>query len=237
MNNHQFLRVVKKSFIKFLETHPRSNKKLIILHGAIADDIKNRLGQEYEVGSLGVGNGKEGKMSGRYMEKTVDILISKKENDIAGIGVKFVMNNYSQNSNNYFENMLGETANIRTSNKEYFQILILPEEMPYYNNKGKITKWEKITNHNIDKYVVLSSDNTDRYLHTPIKTLLFIIKFPRCDYDAITTRSEYKRYYLNQAHDVSLQISTGISGSFGNAMVLNDYEMYIKKIVYYLKSI
>ncbi|KKQ67761.1 MAG: hypothetical protein US88_C0011G0012 [Parcubacteria group bacterium GW2011_GWA2_38_27] len=34
--------------------------------------------------------------------------------------------------------MLGETANIRTSNKEYFQILILSEEMPYYNESGKI---------------------------------------------------------------------------------------------------
>jgi len=119
MNNLQFLQTVKKSFIRFLETHPRSNKKLIILHGAIANDIKNRLGQGYESKSLGIGNGKEGKMHGRYMEKTIDILISKNENDIAGIGIKFVMNNYSQNSNNYFENMLGETANIRT-NKNYF---------------------------------------------------------------------------------------------------------------------
>ena len=147
------------------------------------------------------------------------------------------MNNYSQNSNNYFENMLGETANIRTNNKEYFQILILPEEMPYYNNGGKITKWEKITNHNIDKYIVLSSDNTERYLHTPIKTLLFIIKFPRCDHNAITTKSKYKRYYLNQTRNAPMQISTGISGSFGNAMVLNNYEMFIEKMVHYLKSI
>ncbi len=237
MNNYQFLETVKKSFIKFLETHSRSNKKLIILHGAIANDIKNRLGQKYEVRSLGIGNGKEGKTSGRYMEKTVDILISKNKDDIAGIGVKFVMNNYSQNSNNYFENMLGETANIRTNNKEYFQILILPEEMPYYNDKGKITKWEKISNHNIDKYIVLSSDNTERYLHTPVKTLLFIIKFSRCDHNTITTKSRYKNYYLNQARNIAIQKSTDISGSFGNAMVLNDYEVFIKKIVHYLKSI
>lgn len=237
MNNHQFLQTIKKSFIKFLETHSRSNKKLIILHGAIANDIKNRLGQGYEVKSLGVGNGKEGKMRGRYMGKTIDILISKNKNDIAGIGVKFVMNNYSQNSNNYFENMLGETANIRTSNKEYFQILILPEEMPYYNNGGKITKWEKITDHNIEKYIVLSGDNIKTYLHTPTKTLLCIIKFPRCDHAIITTKSKYKTYYLDQAHNVSVRISTGISGLFGNGLVLNDYEMFCAKMVYYLKSI
>ena len=237
MNNKQFLQTIKKSFIKFLETHPRSNKKLIILHGAIANDIKNKLGREYEIKSLGMGEGKEGKLDGRYMEKKIDILISKDKNDIVGIGVKFVMNNYSQNSNNYFENMLGETANIRTSNKEYFQILILPEEMPYYNDDGKITKWDKITNHNIEKYIVLSKDNTEKYLHTPIKTLLFIIKLPKCDHKKITTRLEYKKYYLNKNGRISVRISEEISGTFGNAMILNDYEMFIEKTAYYIKSI
>ncbi|HBV57905.1 MAG TPA: hypothetical protein DEB73_01400 [Candidatus Magasanikbacteria bacterium] len=237
MNNQQFLQTVKKSFIKFLRTHSRSNKKLIVLHGAIADDIKNKLGREYGVKSLGLGSGKEGQLAGRYMEKIVDILISKNEKNIAGIGIKFVMNNYSQNSNNYFENMLGETANIRTNNKEYFQVLILPEEMPYYNKAGKITKWEKITSHNIDKYIALSRDNTERYLHTPIKTLLLIIKFPECDHKAVTTKLRYKKYYLNQTQDAPVRISTGISGFFGNAIILNDYELFIKKIVHYLKSI
>lgn len=237
MDNHKFLQIIETSFIKFLKTHPRSNKKLVILHGAIAGDIKNKLGKEYEVKSLGVGKGKEGKLDGRYMGKIVDILISKNENDIAGIGVKFVMNNYSQNSNNYFENMLGETANIRTNNKEYFQILVLPDEMPYYNEKGKITKWERVTSHNIDKYIILSEDNTERYLHTPIKTLLFIIKFPECDHNVVVTKSKYKKYYLNKTRETPIQMSTDISGSFGNAIVFNNYEMFIVKIVHYLKSI
>ncbi|MDD5071915.1 MAG: hypothetical protein PHQ42_04240 [Patescibacteria group bacterium] len=103
MTNNQFLQTVKQSFLKFLKTHSRSNKKLIVLHGAIAKDIKDRLGDKYKIKSLGVGDGKEGKLNGRYMGKTVDILISKDGDDLAGIGVKFVMNNYSQNSNNYFE--------------------------------------------------------------------------------------------------------------------------------------
>src|SRR3989338_5989799 len=198
MNNNQFLQITKQSFLKFLKTHSRSNKRLIVLHGAIAKDIKDKLGDEYKIKSLGLGEGKEGKLDGRYMEKTVDILISKNRNDLAGIGVKFVMNNYSQNSNNYFENMLGETANIRTNNKDYFQILILPDEMPYYNKNGKIKKWEKITDHNIEKYLALSRDNIERYLHTPIKTLLFIIKLPKCDHLLINKKSEYKKYFLSQ---------------------------------------
>jgi len=237
MDNCQFLTKIRESFTKFLETHPRSNKKLIILHGAIASDIKNKLGRGYEVKSLGVGDSREGKMTGRYMEKTVDILISKNENDIAGIGVKFVMNNYSQNSNNYFENMLGETANIRANDRDYFQVLILPEEMPYYNKKGKITKWEKITDHNIDKYAVLSKDDAGKYLHTPIKTLLFVVKFPKCDHSLIASRSAYKKYYLNQARDIKMQTSSKISGLFGRAIILNDYEMFIDKITHYIKSV
>ncbi len=237
MNSRQFLQTVKQSFIIFLETHPRSNKKLKILHGAIASDIKKKLEKEYKIKSLGLGDGKEGKTEGRYMKKAVDVLISKNEKDIAGIGVKFVMNNYSQNSNNYFENMLGETANIRTNSKAYFQVLILPEEVPYYKKNGKITKWEKITNHNVDKYIALSRDDFEKYLHTPIKTLLFVIKLPKCDHKKITTKSEYKKYYLSKNSNISVKISSNAFGEFGNAVVLNDYEMFIEKVVHYIKSI
>ena len=94
MDNQKFLTVVRDSFKKFLETGSRSNEKLKILHGAIANDLLQRLGNEETI-------------DGRYLDKKVDITILKDGNPIAGIGVKFVMQNYSQNSNNYFENMLG----------------------------------------------------------------------------------------------------------------------------------
>lgn len=224
------------SFKKFLQTHPRSNEKLKVLHGKIAEDIKDKMGVSYSIKSYGIGNGKEGKMDGRYIEKIVDILISKENEDIAGIGVKFVMNNYSQNSNNYFENMLGETANIRAGRKKYFQILILPEKMPYYDDKGKIKKWEEVTENNIKKYTILSKDNAEIYLHTPIKTLLFVIKFPDCDGGAIIDRTKYKKFYL-ELPSINIKISDNISGDFGETVILNNYEDFIKKLAFYLKSI
>ena len=131
MDNQEFLTVVGNSFKKFLETGSRSNEKLKILHGAIAKDLKERLGAGYYVQSLGIGNGKEMKLDGRYIDKVVDITILKNSKPIAGIGVKFVMQNYSQNSNNYFENMLGETANIRCANIPYFQIFIIPDKLHF----------------------------------------------------------------------------------------------------------
>jgi len=236
MNNQQFLQTIGASLRRFLQTHPRSNEKLKVLHAKIAEDIKNRLGDSYIIKSLGVGDGKEGEMVGRYIDKTVDIIISKDGKNLAGIGVKFVMNNYSQNSNNYFENMLGETANIRANKGKYFQVFVLPEEMPYYDNTGKIQKWERVTEHNIKKYITLSNDNTDTYLHTPIKTLLFIIKFPTCDHKLIKTKDKYKGFYLKNKN-IEIQISNVISGDFGDAMILNNYDSFAEKVVHNIKSI
>jgi len=236
MNNQQFLQTIGASLRRFLQTHPRSNEKLKVLHAKIAEDIQNRLGNSYAIKSLGVGDGKEGEMIGRYIDKTVDIIISKDGKNLAGIGVKFVMNNYSQNSNNYFENMLGETANIRANKGKYFQVFVLPEEMPYYDNTGKIQKWEKVTEHNIKKYITLSNDNTDTYLHTPIKTLLFIIKFPTCNHKLIKTKDKYKRFYLKNKN-IEIQISNVISGDFGEAMILNNYDSFAEKVVHNIKSI
>ena len=127
-----YLEAIKKSFLVSLNTDPRSNKKLKVLHGFIAKDLQNKLGKDYTIKSLGYGTGKESKIKGRYMDKSVDITIEKNGKAIAGIAVKFVMSNYSQNSNNYFENMLGETANIRANRVPYFQIFIVPDTLPYY---------------------------------------------------------------------------------------------------------
>lgn len=146
MNNLQFLEVLKKSFIKYLETGPRSNEKLKILHGAISEDLYNKLkisndiDSEYSVSSLGFNTGREGSIPGRYMDKIVDIRIDRHSNPIAGIAVKYVMSNYMQNSNNYFENMLGETANLRSNRIPYFQIFIIPDKIPYFDRSGGIIR-------------------------------------------------------------------------------------------------
>ncbi len=236
MRNEDFLKIISKSFRVFLETSARSNKKLKILHGTIAKDIKESLGEEYTIHSLGYGNGKESKIKGRYMDKGVDITISKEEDDLGGVGVKFVMNNYAQNSNNYFENMLGETANIRTARKKYFQVLILPEKIPYYNNLKKITKWEKLTDNNISKYIKLSFDNEETYFHTPVKTLLLVVRFPDIDPDSITNKQQYKKHFLSM-RNIEIVFSDNISATMGNQVILNDYEKFIKKVAFSIKSI
>lgn len=235
MDNHEFLTVVKDSFKKFLETGSRSNEKLKILHGAIAKDLKERLGNEYSVQSLGIGNGKEIKIDGRYIDKAVDITILKGNKPIAGIGVKFVMQNYSQNSNNYFENMLGETANIRCANIPYFQIFIIPDKLPYYKNDGSFQKWEEFSSHNSAKYLTLSKDDIQTSIHTPTKTLLFVIHLPEIK-NEVKDKNEYVTYYTN-AKDMCIYESKFDYGKFSSAVIYNDYEDFASKVVHYIQFI
>jgi hypothetical protein len=234
MNNIEFLNKVKGSFYKYLETDPRSNEKLKILHGAIASDLQRRLGIQYKVHSLGFGDGKEVEMTGRYMGKKVDIGIEKDHKLVGAIALKFIMSNYSQNSNNYFESMLGETANIRCVGKPYFQIVIIPSKVPYYNKEGEITKIETITEHNLSKYIKLSSDNIEIYLHTPNKTLIYLIDMPEVP-RTVKNKQQYIDYYKN--HNIFMVQESEEPYGFGDGIVYNDYEEFINKVVHSILSI
>ena len=233
MDNQDFLKVITCSFKTFLKTGSRSNEKLKILHKAIATDMFLRLGNGYSVKSLGVEDGKEEVIKGRYIDKKVDITILKDEEPVAGIGVKFVMQNYSQNSNNYFENMLGETANIRCSNTPYFQIFIIPDKLPYYKNNGELQKWETFTEHNSLKYLILSRDDIQTSVHTPTKTLLYVVHLPEIE-QAISNRTEYNQYY-SDLEDMKICESQESFGTFSNAVVYNDYVDFASKVVHYIQ--
>ena len=235
MNNEEFLSLIGDSFKKYLYTGSRSNEKLKILHGGIAKDLQNRLGNDYQICSLGIGNGKEVKLNGRYTEKVVDITIKKAGKSVAGIGVKFIMQNYSQSSNNYFENILGETANIRCANIPYFQIFIIPDTLPYFEDGGTIKKWEKFSHHNSEKYMVLSKDDFESLRHTPVKTLLFVVHLPEIEVE-INKKVDYLNYY-RKMDTICISKSNNDYGKFSNAVIYNDYEEFAKKLVYYILSL
>lgn len=228
------LSTIKESFQKYLTTSARSNEKLKILHAKIAADLQYLLGEGYIIKSLGFGEGREAIIPGRYIEKVVDITIFKIGGGIVGgIAVKFVMSNYSQNSNNYFENMLGETANIRCANVPYFQILIIPEEIPYYDKDGTIKKAERFSVHNVAKYIKLSEDNPNILLHTPDKTLLIVVALPKLDTTIITNKSKYITAYNN----ADIKLSNTIASDFKSSVILNNYDEFMNKIAYRIKSV
>ncbi len=230
-----FLSAITESFKKFLDCGTsRSTAKLKPLHGQIAKDLQEKLGSEYTILAQGFGNDREGSIRGRYVEKRVDITILKGNMPIAGLGVKFVMQNYSQNSINYFEGMLGETANIRCAACPYFQIFIIFDKLPYYKKNGDFTRWESFTSHNAAKYLALSQDNIETFLHTPNKTLIYVVHAP--DLPSICNRDDYLNQYL-QMGDFSLKISKQQYPDFGNSVILNDYETFIEKVFHTVKAL
>lgn len=149
------------------------------------------------------------------------------------------MQNYSQNSNNYFENMLGETANIRTANCPYFQIFIILDKLPYYENSGTLKKWEEFTNHNMSKYSKLSADNTELYLHTPNKTLICVAHIDPEVPNTTKTKKEYLEYYTNKSNKLTISYSNNkYEGIVDNGtIIMNDYELFIEKVYHTIKSL
>ena len=238
MNNTEFLNILKQSFITYLRTNPRSNEKLKVLHGAISSDLQGRLNDDiYSIMSLGFGCGREGVINGRYDKKNTDITIYENAVAISGIAVKYVMSNYSQNSNNYFENMLGETANIRCKHIPYFQIFIIFDLLPYYDKEGNIKKWERVSAHNMKKYIKLSTDNIDSFMHTPNKTLIQIVSIDTFGFDIeaeIHTKNQYADFFLNNDFDIKL---SDINFEFGRNVLYNDYSKFLNKVVHLIKSI
>jgi len=234
MMNNDFLKAIKKSFIKYLQTSPRSNEKLKIIHGFVANKLKEKLGNDYQISSLGFLDEKEEKINGKYIDKKVDITIKKKGITLAGISLKFIMSNYSQNSNNYFENMLGETANIRSSKIPYFQIFIIPDEIPYFDKDGKITKTEIISENNLKKYIIISHDDTNLFFHSPNKILFVLITLKSTATTLPLDKIDYKIYYCNNKFDV-LYSSRKIN--FGTQVIYNDLAEFINKVYHTIKSI
>ena len=232
LNNDQFLDIIKESFETYLDVGTsRSTAKLKKLHGKIAQDIQEFLGNNYKVKSQGYGEDREGSIAGRYYPKKVDITIYNNGTPVAGYAIKFVMRNYSQNSNNYFENMLGETANIRSNNIPSFQIFIIFDKVPYYKKGGEFEKYETISNHNFDKYLKLSIDNPENFFHTPDKTLVTLVHLKEKNVDyKYKDENEYAQYYRSVINEKDLcKYSDRIKDEFGNTVILNDYEDFIKR--------
>ena len=238
MDHDEFIRAIERSFVEFIKSgKSRSTRKLAPLHGAIAKDMQGRLGPGYTIWSQGFRNNKEAAIAGRYMDKKVDISIFRNSRPVCGIAVKFVMQNYSQNSNNYFENMLGETANIRSACCPYFQVFIIPERIPYYEKDGKFKHWESFTDNNLHKYSILDGDNPEQLFHSPNKTLIYILRMP--DTGKISCKEDYRDFFMKYfaANGECGFVGVATPVAFFNSVILNDYPSFAEKVFHSIKAL
>ncbi len=186
---------LEEGYKKYLSVHPRSSEKIVPMHKCISEIILSKLGGKkagFTIKSKGIDNNKEFNFQGKYYSKDIDITILYKDKPISGLGFKFITSNYKQNSNNYFENMLGETANLKRADFLYGQVLVFKHKMPYYSSKKKtFTKIEHINEKNITKYVKLHNDNVPLLYHKPdIIFLTFIETGDEAEFEKIVKLSE-----------------------------------------------
>jgi hypothetical protein len=191
----KFRQSLEEGYKKYLSVHPRSNEKIIPMHRCISEIILSKLGGDFTIKSMGIDDNKEYKFDGKYYSKDIDITVLYKNKPISGLGFKFITSNYKQNSNNYFENMLGETANLKRTDFLYGQVLVFKHKMPYYSNDKKtFTKIEHINETNIAKYVKLYNDNASSLYHKPdIMFITFIETGDEVEFEKIVKLSEEGR--------------------------------------------
>ena len=158
-NEKNFIKAVEQSFKMYKKYGARSTAKLKPIHKFVADTLTAIFGKAYTLHFIGDDN-KEMTVEGKYYPKDIDITVSKNEKPVFCLGIKFVTSNYKQNANNYFENMMGETANIQATQLPYAQFIILRHETPYYKkNETEIpSKIEIINDKDISKYLKLMYD-------------------------------------------------------------------------------
>jgi hypothetical protein len=173
-----FLNAIKDTFCAYNNYGARSNKKLIPIHTWFANEIISELGNDYS--SMSLGKDGEYEIEGKYYSKKEDITVLNNQKPIVTLSFKFVTSNYAQNSNNYFENLLGETANIRRIGVGFAHFLVLRGDTPYYdkaagNARGQLKKIEKLSEHHIEKYIKLFKD--EDFPHRPDVLGIAIIDF------------------------------------------------------------
>lgn len=169
----ELLSAIVASFEKYESDGARSTEKLKPLHEFAGEFLDHMTGGRFEVSHMSTKGG-ELKIAGAYYPKDVDVVLSQKHRPVLCLGIKFVTSNYKQNANNYFEGMMGETANIQSAGIPYAQLIILRQRTPYFKRGQVYSKTEVINEHDIGKYLQLMKEKPSP--HRPAAIALVFVR-------------------------------------------------------------
>ena len=179
----RFLTAMQESYRMVLRHGVRSNEKTKVLHGWVQDELRRELGDEYTFTGQSPASAQEAGVAGMYYDKKVDVLVARDGEELGVISVKFVISNYWQNSVNYLEQQIGETANLRRRNIVYGNLFCVTNPIPYKNRAGQIVRREAIRDNDIQRYARLRADH--EHIHAPQEMAIGIVELDT-DVDAIT---------------------------------------------------
>ncbi len=175
-----FLKAIEASFKAYKKTGARSTEKLKPIHKFVAETLSDIFGGGYSLHYM-CNDNKEKKVEGKYYPKDIDVTVTKNDKPVFCLGIKFVTSNYKQNANNYFESMMGETANIQSlGNLPYAQLIILRHLTPYYLKNDSVlpSKIETIKDKDVSKYMRLMYDQPQAHRPNNLGILLVDIDEP-----------------------------------------------------------
>ncbi len=155
----RLLSAVQKAYQRYVNSGPRSTSKIKALHGWVIDELESILGIDYQIQGLSDSGGGEAKVQGKYYPKNVDVAIWRSGTTLGVVSVKFVMTNYNQNKTNYFEQQLGETANLRSNDIVFGHIMLRTHPTPYLKRDGVVKQNEQVNDGAIELYARLAQDH------------------------------------------------------------------------------
>ena len=187
-NEKDFIQAISASFKKYQEFGARSTQKLKPIHKFLADTLQTIFGEDYELHYLG-SDTKERTVEGKYYPKDIDMTITKDNKPVLCVGLKFVTSNYKQNANNYFEGMIGETANIQANQGlPYAHVIVLRHQTPYYKRDTSVGKIEIINEKDLSKYLKLAYETPQA--HRPFVIGILLINIDEATADVTVVNPE-----------------------------------------------
>jgi predicted nucleic-acid-binding Zn-ribbon protein len=222
-----FYNAVKGSYFNYLLYGDRSVEKLKPLHFWIGNTIKRFLSNEYDLYFL---NGKEVQTEGEYYTKIIDVGIVKKGIEVTvkrsgyrtvfyipkiemAISIKFITSNFKQNANNYFENLLGECANLRARGMKFGHFVVFRDKIPYFQRSKAIRNWEILEDEDIKKYIKLFQER-EKYLHAPNFIGLEIVNISPIVEEYYNRKPKFTSQEIEKINAISsIKIQNGIDAS------------------------
>lgn len=136
-----FLDFISKSFEEYIQSGPRSCKKVDLLHQGIKSIIEKTLPKSYHVEIE-----KNIQSVNTAGKKRCDIVLYKNKKVSAVFPLKFIMTNYYQNKNNSWEVLTGECVHLKWENPDLhiIPINIIFNSIPYLTKDSDIKYFEEI---------------------------------------------------------------------------------------------
>ncbi|WP_338972033.1 hypothetical protein [Spiroplasma endosymbiont of Panorpa germanica] len=231
------LEVVEKT-IKFIVSpnhieNSRSSQKVDGIHERISQDLDFILGSDYMIRTKKT-TGNEVNVKGAYVNKNVDIAIERISDKkiVAVIEVKMHLSSISKNLSNNFENLLGQSANMRSVNIPFFQVSFLNAEAPVFSLTNDL-KMETINLKWVNRYLNLSFANSKDLKHVPDCTLIFAFNLLKSggqcknkrDYNRFIDESFLKKENSIQKYKLDQNLK------FGPNVIFNEYLDFLVNVV------